>query len=336
MFAYRSASDHPERGRPMRTRSGLVVAATILAIAGPAAAQNPVPDANECDAGKEAWIFCEDFQAGNLDQWEDADGNPESEVAILGDPGPFDVSGNTVAHLRVPEGRGGSDLLRDIGGPHDRLYARWYVYFEPGFDFSAPNHGSGLWGGDKWLIGSGAGDRPEGDDRFSATLEYSWRTGTPQLYSYSRGMYMDCRNPEGACWGDMFPCTIDEGSSYCTQAQHRDQGPLPTFESGRWYCVEILVDAGTPSTDGSVRDAVLEFWIDGVSIGPWDDLWFRTTPDLGIETLRMNLFFHGDHSTAGVLMDNIVVSTERIGCDFGGTVVSDQKSSFGALKGRFR
>jgi hypothetical protein len=80
------------------------------------------------------------------------------------------------------------------------------------------------------------------------------------------------------------------------------------------YCVELLLDGGTPHSSEAGADGVIDLWVDGVEIGPWDDLWMRTTADLSISILWLNLFHHGDHSAAGVRYDNVVVSTARVGC----------------------
>jgi hypothetical protein len=98
------------------------------------------------------------------------------------------------------------------------------------------------------------------------------------------------------------------------KADHRDRVVPPMMEAGRWYCLEIMLDAGTPAAADSLADGVLDYWIDGVEYGPWPHLWFRTTPDLKLGILWMSLFHHEAHSVEGILLDDIVVSTERVGC----------------------
>jgi hypothetical protein len=127
-------------------------------------------------------------------------------------------------------------------------------------------------------------------------------------------MYQDCVDPDGACWGDHFPCTTDEGDGYCEREQHRDAGALPEIADGRWMCIEMMMDAGTPTDDEAAADGQLDFWVDGQEIGPWTDLWLRTTPDLQLSILWLSLFHHEEHSVQGVLYDDVAVSTERIGC----------------------
>jgi hypothetical protein len=247
--------------------------------------------------------------------WDDYDGNPDSTNLLVEDPGPFGFSGNHVMRLRVPPGRGGADLVKVLPPSHDRLYARWYVKWEAGYDFSAPNHGSGLFAGDRNLLGQ-SDIRPAGDDFYTAWLEPTESPYGPALnaYSYYRGMYMDCADPNGSCWGDHFPCMYDDGSNYCTKPQDRETAPPPALTADRWYCIELMLDGGAPSASGVGAGGVLDFWVDGREMGPWTDLWLRTTPDLRPNLLWLSLFHHEEHSAAGLMLDHVVVSASRIGC----------------------
>lgn len=271
-------------------------------------------DPNECASPGADWIFCSDFEEGNKDAWDDYDGNPDSSNLLMSDPGAFGLNNNNVMRLRVEPGRGGADLVKVLPSQHDKLYARWYVAFENGFDFSAPNHGGGLHAGSRDLLGR-SDFRPKGDDWFTAWLDY--RTDSPtifNIYSYYRGMYQDCADPNGQCWGDNFPCTADEGSNYCEKPQHRETTLPKNLTPGVWSCVELMVDGGTATSSESGANGSLDYWVDGKQIGPWSDLWLRTDPKLKLNILWLSLFHHGDHSVEGMLLDNVVVSKSRIGC----------------------
>jgi hypothetical protein len=287
---------------------------------------------DECAQADSAWVFCSGFEEGDFSIWDDYDGNPAPSNVLLADPGPAGRPGNHVARLRVPPGRGTADLVKILPSFHDRLYARWYVMWEPGYDFSALNHGSGLHAGSQALVGR-SGHRPDGSNWFTSWFEPSPRDGRPFMYTYYPGMYMDCADPNGACWGDHFPCMVDEGERYCTRPQHRERKTPPVLTAGRWYCVEVMLDGGTPSPDGAAADGVVNFWLDGEEYGPWDDLWMRTTPDLRIGILWLSLFHHGEHSVEGILLDEVVVSTEPIGCLEN---VPAAGASWGDAKARYR
>lgn len=263
---------------------------------------------------KPDWIFCEDFQSGTKDVWDDYDGNPDSTNLIVDDPGPAGASDNLAMRLRVPPGRGGADLVKVLPDTYDKLYARWYIKYEPGFDFSAANHGGGLHAGDRDWLGH-SGQQPNGSDWFGAWIDYL--NGDPHIfdiYAYYPGMYQDCVDPNGQCWGDHLPCIFDEGSTYCEKPQHRETVMPPTLTQDKWYCVELMVDGGTPSSGDNGASGSIDYWVDGQEIGPWTDLWLRSTPNLKLGILWLNLFHHAEHSVEGVMYDNVVVSKSRVGC----------------------
>jgi hypothetical protein len=126
-------------------------------------------------------------------------------------------------------------------------------------------------------------------------------------------MYMDCADPNGQCWGDWFPCYA--GSNYCDRPEYLPKVAQKPIETGKWYCIEQTIDAGTPTTKASGANGVLDFSIDGRQIGPWTNLWWRTVPELKVIILWLYLYNHdGTHSVPGLLIDNVVVSKTPIGC----------------------
>lgn len=260
-------------------------------------------------------VFQSGFEEGNKDIWDDYDNNPDSENQLIENPGPFNTEGNHVLRLSAPSGeRGGADVIKVLPSQHDSLYVCWYIKYETGFNFDAKNHGAGLFAGDRNNLGR-SDYRPDGDDFAISLLEYNTTLHTPNIYTYYRGMYQDCADPDGQCWGDVFPCTSDDGKTYCTKTEDREPPLPPELTDDRWYCMEMKWNLGTPSVDGSISDGEISLWVDGVNYGQWDDLWIRTTDDLKITILWLSLFHHdGTHSDAGILMDNVVVSTKRIGC----------------------
>gem|GEM_PF-2265336 len=279
--------------------------ATTVATTVPSLTPAPHP-VDECADPEPEWVFCDGFESGR--RW---DGSVEIPT-VVAEPGPFSLEPNHVARLRVPPGSGGHGLWKKLP-ESDRLYARWYVQWEPGHDISARHHGPGGLGADTaWYTGR-SGIRPKGDEYFVSTLEPT--TKSPHVmyaYTYYRGMYMDCADPNGRCWGDLFPCYA--GPRYCKRPEHLPKVEQDGVETGRWYCLEQMIDAGRPTTNGSQADGRLDFWIDEVEIGPWTDLWWRITPELKINFLWLFLYHHGDHSEEGIMIDNVVVSTSRIGC----------------------
>jgi hypothetical protein len=219
--------------------------------------------------------------------------------------------------------------VKVLPNTYDKIYARWYEYWEPGYNFDAPNHGSGLFAGDRNYLGQ-SDYRPSGSDFVQSWFEPDH--GRAYLYTYYRGMYMDCADPAGSCWGDHFPCFLDSGQNYCTDPAARPKpGKLPPIlTTGKWYCIEQMIDLGTPTASATVANGILNFWIDGVEYGPWTGLWFRTTPALKLSILWLNLFHHdATHSVEGVYLDNVVVSTNPIGPGASSLVRNHGKETIG-------
>ena len=279
-----------------------------------------VADDDNCEGtlcSRDDVIFCNGFEDGNLDAWDDYDGNPAPDNVVLEDTGPFGTSGNHIMRFRVPAGGGIADLVKVLPQTHPRVYARWYQKWEPGYDFTARNHGSSLHAGARSVMAR-SGYRPDGDDRFNGGFEpgiSGVEYKRMHLYSYYRGMYQDCANPNGSCWGDHFPCTRDEGYPYCEKPEHRETIMPPQMNAGQWYCFETMLDGGTPVASDDLADGRENFWIDGVEYGPFEHLWMRTTSDLEVTILWLKLYHHSTHSVEGFLLDEVVVSTERIGCE---------------------
>ncbi len=99
--------------------------------------------------------FCEDFEGVNpKGNFNDYDGNLDTENQVVTDAGPAGDTSNKVIRFRAPAGqRGGADLIKIFSDGHDKLFARWYLKYETGFNFGAPNHGGGLAAGDRNYVG---------------------------------------------------------------------------------------------------------------------------------------------------------------------------------------
>jgi hypothetical protein len=255
------------------------------------------------------FVFCTGFEESDWrSRWDDYDGNPDLTNTLIADPGPFNIEGNHVMRLRVPAGTGGADLVKVFPQIYRKLYARWYEYWEPGYDFHARNHGGGLFAGNRDYLGQDA-HRPSGADFASTWFEPdASQNGRPYLYTYYRGMYMDCTDPNGACWGDHFPCFL--APNYCTNpADNAPPGKLPdVLTAGKWYKIEVMMDLGDAVNNAADANGVLDFWINDVEYGPWTKLWFRTNPDMNLTLLNIALYFHADHSVEGVYVDNVGIS----------------------------
>ena len=298
---------------------------TVISFSVSGTAGGPVAKA-ECASPPAGTIFCADFEeasdAARRAVWDDYDG--ALDVSFATDAGPSQDGTNHVARF-LPTAGNSADLVKVFPTTYDKLYLRFYQYFDAGYDFAWGGHGGGLTAGDRSYLGL-SGSRPNGDDRADFTLEQT-AAGLPHAYNYYRGMYQDCSNPVGSCFGDSFPCVYDSGASYCTKPHHIKHPSVtwPTATTGTWRCVEEMVDMGgtaTANLNGTDPNGRFQIWIDGVALGDYEDLWLRTVSTLKLQNLYMAWRVPvGGNGTVGQRFDNIVVSTQRIGC---GTNTTDK------------
>ncbi|TAA43723.1 hypothetical protein [Corallincola spongiicola] len=259
-------------------------------------------------------IWCTDFENNaGLKEWKK--GEQDNNAKIVTFPGPIgSPQQNQVLQLSLPPGKGGTGLNRKLTKDYQQLHLRWFILYQTGFDFSARFHGQGLMATQSR---GKAGFRPKGNDWFSVKVDHGINLASglpaPYLYAYYPGMSMDCRDPNGKCWGDRLPCFIDQ-RRYCRDPSYRPAPGLPQLTTNQWYCVELMVDLGTPTPSTNGANGRMNLSIDGQSLGPWQNLWLRSSDELKLDRVAMGFYHHGQHSEAGILIDNIVLSEQPIGC----------------------
>ncbi len=191
--------------------------------------------------------------------------------------------------------KGGLQYLVDFSRfpiePQEEFHLRYYVRFDPGFDFVKGGKLPGLAGG----AANTGGHKPNGTDGWSARI--MWRPGGKIVqYVY----YPD----QATEYGDDFPW---------------DYGGCPRyFIPGQWYCVETYVRLNTPGK----KDGLVASWLDGDLALEAKDLRFRDTPNLKIDKIYFSTFFGGnDDSWAPpkneyARFDEFVAAKEYIGPKF--------------------
>jgi hypothetical protein len=170
-------------------------------------------------------------------------------------------------------------------GPVDALYLRYYVRFEPDFDFVKGGKLPGFYGGTQ----VSGGHIPDGTDGFST--RFMWRTaGQGEVYAYLPS-------------SDTFGTSLGRGDF--------------SFTSGKWQCLEQQVVLNTPgASNGAVRA-----WLDGKLVYQNDHLLYRTVATLRIEGVFFSTFFGGGDSSWAPSRDlhadfaHFATGPARIGCD---------------------
>ena len=284
-------------------------------------------------------IFVEKFDVGSITamakRWDTATATEIMSLSPDVPAGSGDDKSLLMSYVGG-EGTGGQlyrRLLPDAKGPtnratrngYDRLFARFYVKFDP--DCVPIHHFGTHLGGfnpaTPWPQG-GAGERPDGNKRFTSGVEPFGKDWEWDFYTYWQGMHV---HGDGRYWGTPFLAGAAK----------------PKVERGRWICVEMMVKVNDPPTESNGEQA---FWIDGKlwrtggqvasHFGPafpkgrWTGGWWspdgttsdtfegfrwRSTKDLAVNYVWAYLYI--TKSPPGhiskVWFDNIVVATEYIG-----------------------
>jgi hypothetical protein len=166
--------------------------------------------------------------------------------------------------------------FRNLGlEAREECYARYYLRFDPGFDFVKGGKLPGLVGG-----GANTGGRiPNGRDGWSARL--MWRTGGHVV------QYVYHPDQPGK-WGEDFLWKVKD---------------LPcVFKPGVWHCVETYVRMNTPGR----HDGVIRSWFDGEQALEVATLRFRDTADLKIDGFYFSTFFGGGDPSWAPLKDQYI------------------------------
>jgi hypothetical protein len=294
----------------------ILVALVLAVILAPASPGRPVgkdalPQGNglaaryKADAGigdDKQVIFADDFEAGDLSRWDEIR-NPDKKVLAFvnesaADPRLGQRSLKVTATLGENTGGGMTKWFE----PGDPIYIRFYTKFAADCDyihhFCTLRANKGLRGADRWSGFGGAGQRPNGDERFSTALEPfgDWGRYPPpgqwNFYSYWHEMKA---GRDGKFWGNSFRPDSQEN-----------------IPRDRWICCEFMVRHNTPGQPDGEQAA----WIDGKLLGHWTGINWRTSPTLWANAFTLESYVT-DRWTKNkvnvVYFDNVVIAKEYIG-----------------------
>jgi len=261
---------------------------------------------NECSAPKAEWIWCDDFEADRLSSYFEYNASSGSFVRSSGDG----VSGSSgmratwsagqvgAGNLHLAFGRTPTSYMRpvDAGTADYRdVYWRMYLRLQPG------------WTG-------GGGDKLSRGQVFANA---SWaQAAVGHVWSGSGGdvnyLKLDpVRGTDAA--GNLATTKWNDFANYTWLGAVR--GGTPLFSSataGTWYCVEVRMKLNTPGN----ADGVFQLWIDGALDAEKTGMnWLGDFSAYGINSIFFENYWNaGSPAPQSRYMDNIVVSTARIGC----------------------
>jgi len=273
-----------------------------------------------------AVIFVEKFNAPSVEavakRWDNAQAKTMSISSDV--PAESGDGRSLLIEHRGGEGTGGQ-LYRRLAPGHQRVFARFYVKFDPE---CAPIHhfGTHLGGFNPptpWPQG-GAGTRPDGNKRFTTGVEPHGKRWEWDFYTYWQGMHV---HGDGRYWGTPFLSGVDK----------------PKVRRGEWICVEMMVKVNDPVDETNGEQA---FWIDGrlwrvngqvashagpgfprgrwtggwwrpdvAEQGSFDGFRWRSTEELAVNYIWTYLYITKAPSghLSKVWFDNIVVAKEYVG-----------------------
>ena len=244
-------------------------------------------------------LLHEDFEAGTFDTKRWPSISNKADALSFSDDVPSASAGkkSLLVTAKLGENTGGH-LFRRFKPGVETMHARYYVRFAPDCDYIhhfvhivAENPPT------PWPTG-GAGLRPAGDKKFSTGLEPAGKgkrfppPGAWNFYTYWHRMKAA---GDGKYWGNSFM---------------PDTPALP--ERGRWYAMEMMVQANTVGKD----DGRQAFWVDGRKIGDFGGFEWRTTADLKINAFWLMSYITDrwtQHKVNRVWFDDVVVATEYVG-----------------------
>lgn len=242
-------------------------------------------------------IFCDAFEGAWDPSWME-DGGDVAIVAGAGVPN----EGASVIQLSTYENIQSSKLLRTFPDA-DRIHIRFDVQYDAAYDNSGGSHGLILGGSDSppWGMFGTAGFHPNGSDFFVLNFE-PWGTvgddGAFAFYAYFVNMQPD---GNGDYWGNVYTS---------------NQPTPPLVTPGAWQCAEYSLTLNDPGTQNGSAD----FWVEGVHQGTYANLEWRVDPNLRITTFALDSYNHMNDGPIPaatpnrVLYDNVVISTEPVGC----------------------
>ncbi len=254
------------------------------------------------DEWPRGWVFCEDFEALD-DPLDSFSQYASAEGAFAIDPGVGAMRADYRQGVQeagwVLVSFGDSPLAHEGGTTHaagehfEEVFWRVKVKHEKGW----PGIGPGM---------LGRASAFAGEDWSEALVAQLQSAGTATTLE---AVPLSCVSGESVdCAGFNDHASLRELDTIAGKTE-LFSGEL----AGEWHCVEAHVRLNVPGA----ADGVFEFWVDGeLENGRTDVDWRGYWGEYGLNAVTLENFWPGG-ATADLTrwMDDIVVSTERIGCD---------------------
>ncbi|MFO7906205.1 MAG: hypothetical protein R6U98_26345 [Pirellulaceae bacterium] len=248
-------------------------------------------------------IFADDFERGELGAgWDSMRDKDERVLRLVDTRTDAQPVGQRALQVTATLGKNTGGGLTKWFASNETLFIRFYTKFDEDCDyvhhFCTLRANKGLDGKARWSGFGGAGERPNGDERFSTALEPwgNWGRWPPpgrwNFYSYWHQME---KSPDGRYWGNGFR-----------------PAEQPNIPRDAWICAEMMLKHNTPGRS----DGEQAFWIDGELRGHWRGINWRASPTLWANAFTLESYVT-DRWTKNkvnvVFFDNVVIAKSYIG-----------------------
>ncbi|HSV73846.1 MAG TPA: hypothetical protein VLH79_08815 [Chthonomonadales bacterium] len=218
-------------------------------------------------------------------------------------------TGRQAVELATP-GAGSVGLTRNLHPGRERLFMRYYIRYAP--DFPGAHHvGGAIEARAPGVPHANPGVPASGANKITVLLDHwTFEPGmTPPGPLVAYVYHMDQQHQ----WGEQF---YPSGRIQPQENERRRlfgdafvPRPDLTPQLDRWICLELMVDAGAPGA----RSGRVAFWVDGRLRADFPNLRFRTTPDLKLNRVDLQLYESRSTGPRRVWIDDVVVATQYIG-----------------------
>jgi hypothetical protein len=279
-----------------------------------ASAVTPAATATECTPNWQtdhpSWLWCDDFEQDRLSSYYDNDSpallarasgigfNNTYGMRATWTAGQVNAGSLKIAFGLTPAGAGMTHPAGvDTTTKFQEIYYRAYLKSQAGWVGQGSGHNSKFTRTAVFTSSAWA----------EAAIAHLWSNDTGGNNNY---LLID---PATCVTGGTVNCTSYNGSQIVYLGG--TIGTTPIFTSpntGNWNCIEAHVKLNT----SGLSDGIQEFWVDGVLQASRTNLNFRGTyTGYGLNTVLFENYINGGASQGqSRYWDNLVISTQRVGC----------------------